>query len=168
MSISILGMNVIYPYVTLTVILIALLVSVLSTFLHRKITDRERMNEIREKIEEHQEKYFEAHEEGDEEEMEKLEKEQEKVMELLKENIKNSLKPMLVTTPVILGVIFVLRSTYSPLGPLVELPFGVPFITQNIPAAGIQNGIDWFMIYIMFAMTTGLGLELGLRKILGK
>ncbi len=160
------GAILLYPDAVFTVIGVAICITLFSSLLHRKVVDRKRMDEIRKQIESHQKEYTEASKSGDKKKMAQLDSEQKQIMGLVKENMMASMKPTLITMPVVLILIWLMGSWYGELGPIIDLPFGLPFLTNAVEEAGIVNGVNWFGIYISTALTTALSLELVLRRIL--
>ena len=100
--------------------------------------------------------------------MDKLEKEQGEILGLVKENMMASMKPSLYTLPVVLAGIWGLGYFYGTIGPIVDMPFAVPFLTHPLAEAGIVNGMDWFGLYILLAIGSSLILELVLKKVFKK
>ncbi|MCD6522862.1 MAG: DUF106 domain-containing protein [Candidatus Diapherotrites archaeon] len=163
---EILGIKLVYPTATAIVICTACGISIFSALMHRKMVDRKRMDEIRKRIETHQKEYLEAQKAGDKKKMSKLEQEQAEILGLVKQNMMNSMKPTLFTMPLVLLVIWYLGAQYGAMGPLIDLPFGIPFLTKSVAETGIINGVDWFGLYLVSAITTGLLIELVLRRIM--
>lgn len=163
--IELFGMQILRPWVFTVVTTVATLMSVGSLYIHRKIVDPKRMAEIRKKIEEHQREYTEAQKANDKKKVKELEDEQEKIMELVKENMYASFKPMIITTPIVLGVLWVFGVWYGPLGPIVSMPFGIPFITKAFKAARIANGMDWLGLYILWALIVSLVVQMIIKYI---
>ena len=145
----------------------AFLVSIFSSTVHRKLVDRKAMDATRGRVETHQKAYLAAQKEGDEKKMKRLEEEQKIILDDMKKNMMASLKPSLVTMPVILLLIWVMGAQFGDLGPIMELPIGLPFLTHALPEAGILNGMDWFGLYIVVAITSSMLMEfIVFRKIL--
>ncbi len=157
-------MQIIHPVAFFVVIGISTLVTLGSLWIHRKLVDPKRAEEIRKKIEEHQKRYLEAQKAGDKKELERLEAEQEEIMALVKESMYSSFKPLLVTTPLVLGLLWILGNLYGGLGPLVSLSFGIPFITKPFPDLGIQNGVDWLGIYIVWSIIISLIAQIIIKR----
>jgi uncharacterized membrane protein (DUF106 family) len=122
------------------------------------------MDAIRKRVESHQKEMLQAQKDKDQKKMDKLEKEQSKIMGLVKDNMIASMKPALFTMPIFLVLIWFMSGNYAHLGPILELPIGVPFLTHAAETAGIINGMDWFGLYIVIAIGTSLSLELVLRQ----
>lgn len=169
---EILGATLINADAVMVVVGVAMGITLFSSLIHRKITDRKKMDEVREKIEKHQKEYLAAQNAGDKKKVAQLDKEQEQIMKLVKDNMMSSMKPSLVTLPVVLLIIWLMGSWYGKIGAIIEMPFGIPFLTRTFegalnPMTGllIQNGMDWFGLYILVAISTALFLELVLRKI---
>jgi uncharacterized membrane protein (DUF106 family) len=165
MVIELIGIKLLYPVATAVVTALSLGISLLSSVIHRKLVNKNRMDEIRGRIEGHQKRYLEAQKKGDKKEMEKLEKEQAEILGLVKENMMASMKPSLYTMPVVLAIIWGLGYLYGRMGPLVDMPFAIPFITKPLAEAGVINGMDWFGLYLVLAIGSSLILELVLKKV---
>ena len=161
---QILGMSILHPVPFLVVIIIATLLDIGSIFIHRKLVDPKRSEEIKRKIEDHQKRYVEAQKIGDKKELERLEDEQDEIMKLVKESMYSSFKPMLITTPIVLVLLWILGDVYGGLGPIVSLPFGIPFITHPFKDMGIINGMDWLGLYITWAVIVSLILQVFTRR----
>ena len=165
MVMEIFGATVLYGDALMVTIGVAIGVTLLSSLLHRKVVDKKRMDEIRGRIEKHQKDYMEANKANDTKKVAQLDKEQAEIMGLVKENMMASMKPTLVTMPVVLILIWLMGSWYGSLGPIIDLPFGLPMLTHAAEEIGVINGVDWFGMYIMSAISTALFLELVLRRI---
>ena len=159
------GVKLLYPAAVMTVTGIAVGVTLFSSLLHRKVVDRKKMDAERQRIEAHQKEYLAASEAKDTKKIAKLDAEQQEIMGLVKQNMMDSMKPSMITLPFVLVLIWLMGEWYGKLGAIVELPFGVPFITKAVEAAGVVNGVDWFGLYLVSAIVTALGLELVLRKL---
>lgn len=159
------GVKILYEVAAFVTAGMAILVSIFSIIYHRKVVDRKEMDEIRKRIEEHQKQYLEAQKKNDTIKLKKLEQEQAEVLSLLKKNMLTSMKPALITLPIVLIIIWILSYFYGSLGPLIDLPFSIPFLTHPLEEAGIVNGMDWFGLYLISAISISLILELILRKI---
>jgi uncharacterized membrane protein (DUF106 family) len=163
---SILGITVLQGEAAMVVVGVALGVTLISSLLHRKFVDRKKMDEVRAKVETHQKEYLAAQEAKDAKRLARLEAEQKEIMDALKDNMMASMKPTLITMPVVLILIWQLGAWYGGIGPLIDLPFGVPLLTKAVAEIGVANGVDWFGIYLVVAIGAALFLEYGLRKIL--
>lgn len=105
---------VLYLDPLLSIIVVSFIISLGITLAYRKITDQEKMKELKGKIKEHQDKMKSLKDKPDE-----LMKEQKKTMEVNMEYMKHSLKPMLFT---FLPIILVFGWLYANMAyfPLVE------------------------------------------------
>jgi len=169
---EILGATLINAEAVYMVIGVAVGITLFSSLLHRKMVNRNKMDEIRAKIEAHQKKYLAAQDAKDKKKIAQLDKEQSQIMKLVKENMMASMKPSLVTLPVVLLIIWLMGSWYGKIGAIIEMPFGIPFLTKAFEGAinpitglAIERGMDWFGLYILIAIGTALILELVLRKV---
>ena len=158
--------TLIHAEAVFVVIGVAAAITILSSVLHRKFVDRTKMDTLRTRMEAHQKEYLAATEAKDKKALARLDAEQQAMMAALKDNMMATMKPTLITMPVVLGIIWLMGSWYGALGPLVDLPFGVPFLTRAVAEAGVANGVDWFGIYLVVAIGLALLLEYGLRKLL--
>ncbi len=166
MVFELLGIKLIYPAAVFMVGGLSLIVSLLSSSIHRVVVDRKKMDAIRQKVEAHQKDMLEAQKANDEKKLKKLENEQNEIMGLVKNNMIASMKPALFTMPIFLVLIWWMSGNYAALGPILDLPIGLPFLTHAVEAASIVNGVDWFGLYIVIAIGTSLSLELVLRQYL--
>lgn len=165
---EIIGITFLYPEAVFSVIGIAMAVSIFSSLVHKKMVDRKKMDEIRKRIETHQKDLLAAQKADDKKKIKQLESQQTEVMGLLKKNFMMSMKPMFVTMPVLLVLLWLMRNTFDPMGALLDLPVSIPFLSYEIPDMGVTNGMNWFGIYIIFAIGTSLIIELIVRKVLHK
>ncbi|MFC2174949.1 EMC3/TMCO1 family protein [archaeon] len=166
MIMEILGAKLFYPTVVLTVTGVAVGITLFSSLMHRRSGSRKQMDAVRERMEKHQKEYLKATEAKDKKLLAKLDREQAEIMGEVKKNMTASLKPTLMTMPVVLILIWLMGSWFGELGPILELPIGIPFLTQAVEEAGIINGVDWFGLYLVSAIGTALFLEVVLRKLL--
>ena len=169
---EILGATLINTEAVYTVVSVSVGITLFSSLLHRKMVNRNKMDEIRAKIEAHQKKYMEAQKANDTKKIAQLDKEQAQIMGLVKENMMASMKPSLVTLPVVLLVIWVMGAWYGKIGAIIDMPFGIPFLTKAFEGAinpmtglAVARGMDWFGLYILISIGTALILELVLRKV---
>jgi uncharacterized membrane protein (DUF106 family) len=165
MASEILGIKLIYDQAVAIVAGAALFVSLGSSLVHRKLVNRKQMDEIRKKVEAHQKEFIDAQKRNDQKAIARLEAEQEHIMGLVKQNMMSSMKPVLITMPPLLIIFWALSDTYAKLGPIMDLPFGIPFLTYAKPELGVVNGMDWFGLYLIIALATGLGIEFIARKL---
>jgi len=163
---EIFGAKLIYPMVIVTVMGIAIGITMFSSILNKKTGNKAKMDAVRERMEKHQKQYLAATEAKDKKKIAQLDREQKEIMGLVKENMMGSMKPMMVTMPVVLILIWLMGSWYGSLGPILDLPMGLPFLTHAAEEAGIVNGVDWFGLYIVSAITTALFLEVVVRRYL--
>jgi uncharacterized membrane protein (DUF106 family) len=162
------GITFLQPTSVLIVAFIAVGVSLFSAFVHRKMVDRKKMDEIREKIEQHQKEYMKAQKEDNQKKLKQLEKKQSMIFDLVKKNMMMSMKPLFFTMPVFLVIIWLMGAQYGEAGPLMDLPFSVPLLTYSVPEINVSNAVSWFGIYLVVALCTGLSVELMLKKVLKK
>ncbi|MCD6414838.1 MAG: DUF106 domain-containing protein [Candidatus Diapherotrites archaeon] len=162
---NIIGIQLIYPDAVMAVVAISTGVSLFSVFVHRKLVDRKKMDEIRKRIEEHQKKYLKAQKEGNQKEITRLEREQANVMKLLKKNFMMSMKPVFITMPVFLLLLWWMRGMYDKLGPMLDLPISIPFLTHPVAELGVANGVGWIGLYIVISIATSLTIELILKAL---
>jgi len=162
------GITFLNPQAAIIVASIAVLASLISAAIHRKMVDRKKMDEIRERIEKHHKEYMKAQKEGNSKKLKQLEKQQSMIFDLVKKNMMMSMKPLFITMPVFLVVLWFLGSQYGSGGPLLNMPFSIPLLTYSVPEASITNGVSWFGLYLVVAIVTGLSLELVLKKVFKK
>ena len=165
---EILGIQLLEPTAVLTVMAIGIGVSLFSAALHRKMVDRKKMDEIRKRIETHQKEQLAAQKSDDKKKLKQLEHEQREVMGLLKKNFMMSMKPLIITMPVFLVILWWMRNQFDQFKALLELPFGIPFLTYAVENTVIVNGMSWFGVYLISAIGTSIVVELVLRKVLHK
>lgn len=163
---DILGIQLIQPQAAITVMGIAIGISMFSSIIHKKLVDRKKMEEIRKRIEKHQKDQVAAQKADDKKKLKQLEREQAEVMNLLKKNFMMSMKPMLFTMPVFLIILWFLRTSYDGAGALIDMPFGIPFLSYA--GEGFKNGMNWFGIYLISAIGTSLTIELIVRKVINR
>ncbi len=170
---ELLGATLINADAVFVVIGAALSITLFSSLVQRKMMDKSKMDEIRKRVEAHQKAYLKAQKEENKQEIKRLDAQQAEIMGLVKENMMGSMKPSLVTLPVVLILIWLMGSWYGKIGAILELPFGIPFLTKTFegtinPMTGmlIQNGMDWFGLYILVAIGSALSIQLILKKVL--
>jgi uncharacterized membrane protein (DUF106 family) len=125
---------------------IAVVISVASAIVNKKVTNQKRMKEIKEKVSDFQKKYNEAKKSGNKELIDKMEHEQKEVMALSMEMMTGSFKPMLFTFLPIIIIFFLLNQKYSGTGNIVDIP--------------IIGMLSWFWWYFLMAIVSGLCFEL--------
>lgn len=164
MVVEILGIQVIHPESVMAIISIAIGISLFSAFVHKKLVDRRKMDEIRKRIEDHQKRYLKAQKEGDQKKIAQLEREQTEIMGLVKKNFMMSMKPVFITMPIFLVVLWWMGQTFGKMGPMLDLPFPIPLLTYSVEELGVVNGISWIGLYMIVAIPTSLIIEFILKK----
>jgi len=162
-----LGINIIYPAAAGIVAVVAVFVSILSSVMHTKFGDRKGMDALQERIRKNQAAFLDAQKSGDDKKMKRLEAEQKAIMSEFQSKMMKNMKPTIISMPLFLIIIWFLSSNYDKMGPLVDLPFGIPFLTNPVVEAGVVNGVTWFGIYLLTALSMALFLELVVKKALG-
>ena len=128
------------------VAVIAIVISIASAIVNKKVTNQKRMKEIKEKVSDFQKRYNEAKKSGNKELIDKMEHEQKEVMALSMEMMSGSFKPMLFTFLPIIIIFFLLNQKYSGTGNIVDIP--------------IIGMLSWFWWYFLVAIVSGLCFEL--------
>ncbi len=157
--INVLGMEIIYPDIFTVIVITAISLSAVSIYISRRVNNPKKAEELKKRIEEHQKKYLEAQKAGDKKALDRLEAEQAEIMNQVKENMYNSMKPMFITTPLVLVILWLFGTWYGSLGPIIGLPFGIPFLTKQFMEMHIQNGVDWLGLYIITAIIASLAVQ---------
>ena len=168
MVMELLGIKLLYPTVVGLVALISIGVSVLSIVVHTKMVDKKKMDEVRKRMEQHQKDLLKAQESGDKKKIALLEAEQEEIMNIFKQNMIATFKPMMFTTPVVLVAFWSMGHFFGGLGPILDMPLGIPFLTHELAEMSIVNGMDWFGVYIVLAISTSIVLQIVLKKFIKK
>lgn len=131
---------------------IAIVVSLASAIINKKIVNQKRMKEIKDRLTEFQKKYNDAKKNNDTAAIEKLEKENKEVMALSAEMIKNSFKPMLYTFVPFIIILYFLNNTYGGTKTVIEIP--------------VFGELGWFWWYFLVAIISGIGFEIVYRIIM--
>ena len=160
----------------LTVLVIAFIISLISTVANKLLVDQDEMNEIQRKSKDFQKRLRDAQKRGDGKELAKLQTEQVEMMKNQSKMMSSSFKPMIVTMVPILLIFWWMRSSIiSHL--LVQLPPSVfyisltpiwhffgQFIYGGTPASGYVIGwLLWYMI-CTFGMSQILRKYLGFKQ----
>ena len=157
----------------LTVLVIAFIVSLITTIANKYMVDQDKLNENQKKSKEFQKKLREAQKKGDGKEIAKLQAQQTEMLKDQNEVMMESFKPMFVTfIPIILIFFWMRTSAISNL--VLILPVPVYWITLTPfwhflggflygGKATIPYGIGWLLWY----MICTFGMSQILRKFLG-
>ena len=157
----------------LTVLIIAFIVSLITTIANKYLVDQEKMNEIQERNKAFQKELRDAQKRGDGKKIVELQSKQTEMMQDQTAMMSNQFKPMIVTfVPIILIFFWMRTSTISSL--VVTLPPAVYWITLTPlwhaiggfiygGKATIPYGIGWLLWY----MICTFGVSQILRKFLG-
>ena len=159
----------------LTVLVVAFIVSLITTIANKFLVDQDEMNEIQANMKEFQEELREAQRTGDGKKMAKLQAQQADMMKDQSKMMSNSFKPMIVTMIPILLIFWWMRgSVISNL--VVSLPASVywisltplwhffgQFIYGGTPVPGVRGWLLWYMI-CTFAMSQILRKFLGFKQ----
>ena len=157
----------------LTVLIIAFIVSLITTIANKYLVDQEKMNEIQERNKAFQKELRDAQKRGDGKKIAELQSKQTEMMQDQTAMMSNQFKPMIVTfVPIILIFFWMRTSTISSL--VVTLPPAVYWITLTPlwhaiggfiygGKATIPYGIGWLLWY----MICTFGVSQILRKFLG-
>jgi len=157
----------------LTVLIIAFIVSLITTIANKYLVDQEAMNEQQAKMKEFQSRLRDAQKRGDGKEIAKLQAEQSELMQMQSQMMTNQFKPMFVTfLPIILIFFWMRTSAIHDL--VVILPKTVYWVTLTPiwhaigsviygGQATIPYGIGWLLWY----MICTFGMSQILRKFLG-
>ena len=157
----------------LTVLIIAFIVSLITTIANKYLVDQDEMNEIQERNKAFQKELREAQKRGDGKKIAELQAKQTEMMQDQSKMMTNSFKPMIVTfVPIILIFFWMRTSAIS--GLVVILPPSVYWVTLTPfwhfighflygGNATIPYGIGWLLWY----MICTFGMSQILRKFLG-
>lgn len=157
----------------LTVLIIAFIVSLITTIANKYLVDQDAMNEQQAKMKDFQSRLRDAQKRGDGKEIAKLQAEQADLMKMQSEMMTNQFKPMFVTfVPIILIFFWMRTSAIHDL--VVILPKTVYWVTLTPiwhvigsifygGQATIPYGIGWLLWY----MICTFGMSQILRKFLG-
>jgi len=157
----------------LTVLIIAFIVSLITTIANKYLVDQDEMNEIQERNKAFQKELRDAQKRGDGKRIAELQAKQTEMMQDQSKMMTNSFKPMIVTfVPIILIFFWMRTSAIS--GLVVILPPAVYWVTLTPfwhflghflygGNATIPYGIGWLLWY----MICTFGMSQILRKFLG-
>lgn len=157
----------------LTVLVIAFIISLISTVANKLLVDQDEMNAIQERSKDFQNRVRDAQKRGDGKELAKLQAEQAEMMKDQSAMMKNSFKPMIVTMVPILLIFWWMRaSVISSL--IVQMPPSVyyisltpiwhffgPFLYGGTPSS------DYVIGWLLWYMICTFGMSQILRKYLG-
>lgn len=160
----------------LTVLVVAFIVSLITTIANKFLVDQDKMNETQAKMKEFQKEVREAQKAGDGKKLVQLQQQQQEMMKAQTEMMGNSFKPMIVTLVPILLIFWWMRASVIS-GLLVTLPPSVYYITLT-PIwhffghflyggdATIPFTIGWLLWYMIctFAMSQILRKFLGFKQ----
>jgi uncharacterized membrane protein (DUF106 family) len=157
----------------LTVLIIAFIVSLITTVANKYLVDQDEMNEIQERNKKFQKELREAQKKGDGKRVAELQAQQSEIMAEQSKMMSNSMKPMFVTfVPIILIFFWMRTSAIHDL--VIILPKTVYWVTLTPlwhaigsviygGKATIPYGIGWLLWY----MICTFGMSQILRKYLG-
>ena len=157
----------------LTVLIIAFIVSLITTIANKYLVDQDEMNEIQARNKAFQKELREAQKKGDGKRVAELQAKQTEMMQVQSKMMTNSFKPMIVTfVPIILIFFWMRTSAISHL--VIILPPSVYWLTLTPfwhflggfiygGKATIPYGIGWLLWY----MICTFGMSQILRKFLG-
>ena len=157
----------------LTVLIIAFIVSLITTIANKYLVDQDEMNEIQERNKAFQKELRDAQKRGDGKKIAELQARQTEMMQDQSKMMTNSFKPMIVTFVPIILIFFWMRTSVIS-GLVVILPPSVYWVTLtpfwhfigHILYGGnatIPYGIGWLLWY----MICTFGMSQILRKFLG-
>ena len=157
----------------LTVLIIAFIVSLLTTIANKYLVDQEKMNEIQERNKAFQKELRDAQKRGDGKKIAELQAKQGEMMQDQTAMMSNQFKPMIVTFVPIILIFFWMRTSVIS-GLVITLPPAVYWLTLTPlwhaigsvlygGQATIPYGIGWLLWY----MICTFGMSQILRKFLG-
>lgn len=157
----------------LTVLIIAFIVSLITTIANKYLVDQDEMNEIQERNKAFQKELRDAQKRGDGKKIAELQARQTEMMQDQSKMMTNSFKPMIVTFVPIILIFFWMRTSVIS-GLVVILPPSVYWVTLTPfwhfighflygGNATIPYGIGWLLWY----MICTFGMSQILRKFLG-
>ena len=157
----------------LTVLIIAFIVSLITTIANKYLVDQDEMNEIQQRNKDFQKELRDAQKRGDGKKMAELQAKQAEVMQEQSKMMTNSFKPMIVTfVPIILIFFWMRTSTISSL--VVSLPPVVYWVTLTpmwhaigSVIYGGQSTIPYGIGWLLWYMICTFGMSQILRKFLG-
>jgi uncharacterized membrane protein (DUF106 family) len=132
--------------IAVEIAVIAMVISIASAIVNKKVTNQKRMKEIKEKVSNFQKRYNEAKKSGDKALIDKMEHEQKEVMALSMEMMSGSFKPMLFTFLPIIIIFFLLQQKYAGESTVITLP--------------VIGTLGWFWWYFLVAIIAGLCFEM--------
>ena len=157
----------------LTVLIIAFIVSLITTIANKYLVDQEKMNEIQERNKNFQKELRDAQKRGDGKKIAELQAKQGEMMQDQTAMMSNQFKPMIVTFVPIILIFFWMRTSVIS-GLVITLPPAVYWLTLTPlwhaigsvlygGQATIPYGIGWLLWY----MICTFGMSQILRKFLG-
>jgi uncharacterized membrane protein (DUF106 family) len=131
--------------IAVEIAVIAMVISIASAIVNKKVTNQKRMKEIKNKVSDFQKRYNEAKKGGNKELIAKMEHEQKEVMALSMEMMTGSFKPMLFTFLPIIIIFLLLQQKYMGEDTVITLP--------------VLGTLGWFWWYFIVAIVAGLSFE---------
>ena len=156
----------------LTVLVIAFIVSLITTIANKLLVDQDEMNEIQQKMKDYQKEVREAQKSGDGKKLAKLQAQQAEIMQNQSKMMTNSFKPMIVTFIPIILIFFWMRA--SPIsGLVISMPPGAFYVSLapiwhfigSFMYGGHSVGYNIGWLFWYFICTFGMSQIL--RKFLG-
>ncbi|MDO5848765.1 MAG: EMC3/TMCO1 family protein [Methanobrevibacter sp.] len=157
----------------LTVLIVAFIISLISTVANKLLVDQDEMNEMQKRSKEFQKKFRDAQKRGDGKELAKLQAEQAEMMKNQTKMMSNSFKPMIVTMVPILLIFWWMRASVIS-GLVVQMPPSVYYITLT-PIwhfigplfYGGHPSSSYVIGWLLWYMICTFGMSQILRKYLG-
>lgn len=132
----------------ISIIAFSLLITWVMTWLYKKLTNQERIHELKKKQKEIQAR---AKQEKDPQKMLEIQKE---MLEISSEMMRISMKPMIISMLPIIAFFTLLRWIYTAagVGNIIPWSFHIAGLCDWKATAGLCNGAGWFLSYIIFSL----------------
>jgi len=145
-----------FPWNTISVLLIALIISLVVSVLNKRFVDTEKVVAWTEEIKKWQEEYRKATERGDKKALAKLKRKEKWIKEISSSIFYQQIKMLLISFAVVVAPLFLLRGFYGRT-PMVTLPMPFPALDRHWRLIFIRK-LDfygwWFLCSLAFGVIT--------------
>ena len=136
------------------VLLWSALLSAITVFLYKYLTNQNELRNLRQEMKKYQERIKRAQKRGDTEEMNRLTSE---MMKLSGRQMHLTLKPMFLSVIIFFSAISFIASAYADMS--VNLPIPMPYVSWELPFLHITREYDWMWWYILVFIPVNMALR---------
>jgi uncharacterized membrane protein (DUF106 family) len=154
------------PYATLFILSLAALISLLTTFVNRLLTNPEQSKSVRKEVSEWSKELRQAQRDNDKKTVEKLMKKQQYILQLQTKMMWNSMKVSLLFIVPLLLMWDVLGGFYTNPTTHKAIPIAyLPGIGANLPIPIFSSSLIWFYLLCSLLCGTAFSHVLGLIEV---